>query len=79
VGPHILAGLLGCPVFFVVCLKLRGRHHIFYEHFADKVGWTRATRDEVVKASAQKFAQRLEHHCTHAPLQWFNFYPFWAT
>ncbi len=79
IGPHLLGGLLGCPVILVMCVKLNGRYNIFYESFADPLKWTRSTRDEVIRQSAQAFAQRLEYHCAQAPLQWFNFYPFWRT
>jgi predicted LPLAT superfamily acyltransferase len=24
-----------------------------------------------------RYAQRLEHYCLMAPLQWFNFFDFW--
>jgi hypothetical protein len=26
----------------------------------------------------QEYAARLEHYCLKAPLQWFNFFPFWG-
>ncbi|GAM78139.1 glycosyl transferase [Vibrio ishigakensis] len=25
----------------------------------------------------QRYAQRLEHYCFQAPLQWYNFFNFW--
>ena len=37
----------------------------------------RSERDQVVHDWAQRYAQRLGEHCLDAPLQWFNFYPFW--
>ena len=49
----------------------------FKEHFADVVSWKRSERDQVVHGWAQRYAQRLGEHCLDAPLQWFNFYPFW--
>lgn len=80
VGPFVLAGLLSCPVMFLACLKLDdGRYHFFYERFAEKLSWTRATRNEVVQRSAQRYADRVAHFCTLAPLQWFNFFPFWKS
>jgi len=80
VGPFVLAGLLDCPVMFLACLKLDdGRYHFFYERFAEKLSWTRATRNEVVQRSAQRYADRVAHYCALAPLQWFNFFPFWKS
>jgi predicted LPLAT superfamily acyltransferase len=26
---------------------------------------------------AQQYVERLEHYVRLAPLQWFNYYPFW--
>jgi predicted LPLAT superfamily acyltransferase len=31
----------------------------------------------VLQDAVQAFAGRLQHHCLQAPLQWFNFFPFW--
>jgi predicted LPLAT superfamily acyltransferase len=77
IGPYIIAGLLDCPVHLLFCLRQRGRNHVYFEPFADRIAWTRATRDAVLAQHAQRFASRLEHYLRLAPLQWFNFYPFW--
>ena len=77
IGPYIIAGLLQCPVHLLFCLRKDGRNHVYFESFADRIEWTRATRDGVLAAHAQRFAGRLEHYLRLAPLQWFNFYPFW--
>jgi predicted LPLAT superfamily acyltransferase len=77
IGPYIIAGLLQCPVHLLFCLRQQGRNHVYFESFAERIEWTRATRDAVLAAHAQRFARRLEHYLRVAPLQWFNFYPFW--
>ena len=77
IGPYIIAGLLQCPVHLLFCLRRGGRNHVYFEPFAERIEWTRATRDAVLAAHAQRFAARLEHYVRLAPLQWFNFYPFW--
>jgi predicted LPLAT superfamily acyltransferase len=33
----------------------------------------------VIRGWAQRYADRLGHHCLQAPQQWFNFFPFWNT
>ncbi|MCH7911414.1 MAG: hypothetical protein IIB38_17600 [Candidatus Hydrogenedentes bacterium] len=35
-------------------------------------------RAKAVRERVETFASRLEYYCTQAPLQWFNFYDFWA-
>lgn len=77
IGPYIIAGLLQCPVHLLFCLRRAGRNHVYFEQFAERIEWTRSTRDAVLAAHAQRFAARLEHYLRLAPLQWFNFYPFW--
>lgn len=77
IGPYVLASLLECPVYLLFCLKQAGRHHVFFESFADRVQWKRPERDAVIAGLVQRFATRLEHYLRLAPLQWFNFYPFW--
>jgi predicted LPLAT superfamily acyltransferase len=77
VGPYVLAALLECPVHLLFCLRHRGRNHVYFESFAERIEWRRAQRDAVLAACAQRFAQRLEHYLRLEPLQWFNFYPFW--
>jgi predicted LPLAT superfamily acyltransferase len=77
IGPYIIAGLLQCPVHLLFCLRHGGRNHAYFEPFAERIEWTRSTRDAVLAEAAQRFASRLEHYVRKAPLQWFNFYRFW--
>lgn len=76
-GPWLLAGLLACPLNLLFCLKHQGRYHVTLEPFAERVQWRRGQRDQVIADWAARYAQRLGHYCLQAPLQWFNFYPFW--
>ncbi|MDZ4018790.1 LpxL/LpxP family acyltransferase [Pseudomonas sichuanensis] len=78
-GPWLLAGLLGCPVNLLFCLKLNGRYQITLEPFAAQLQWRRAERDQVIQQWTARYAERLAHYCRQAPLQWFNFYPFWKS
>ena len=78
IGPYVMAALLECPVHFLVCLRIGGRNHAYFEPFAERIAWPqRSARDAVIAQYAQKYASRLEHYVRLAPLQWFNFYPFW--
>ncbi|AIR89070.1 glycosyl transferase [Pseudomonas cremoricolorata] len=76
-GPWLLAGLLGCPLNLLFCTKHHGRYRVTLEAFAERVQWRRSQRDQVIAEWAARYAQRLGHYCEQAPLQWFNFYPFW--
>lgn len=78
-GPWLLAGILQCPVNLFFCLKIEGRYRICLEPFAQRIEWQRHTRQQVLDANAQQFADRLALRCMEAPEQWFNFYPFWNT
>ncbi len=78
IGPYVLASLLACPVYLMFCLRRGSRNHIYVERFADRIAWHRQDRDRVIAEQASRFARRLEHYLALAPLQWFNFYPFWS-
>lgn len=79
-GPFILASLLRCPVYLVFCSRRGARYHADFEHFADCIerGPRRAQRLQALSGWVAAYATRLERQCQLAPLQWFNFYPFWA-
>lgn len=76
-GPWLLAGLLQCRVSLMNCLKIDGRYHVIIEPFAERIQWKRRERDAVIRDWVQRYAERLGQRCLDAPLQWFNFYPFW--
>ncbi|CAB3686208.1 glycosyl transferase [Achromobacter pestifer] len=76
-GPWLLAGLLRCPINVLFCTRHGARYRVAMERLSDGIEWTRATRQERIGHWAQRYADRLGAHCRQAPLQWFNFYPFW--
>lgn len=78
IGPFVLASLLKCPVFLLFSLKLADGYHLSFEYFTGSLHLPRSTRDAALRETAARFAQRLEHYCRMAPLQWFNFFPFWS-
>ena len=77
IGPYVMASVLECPVHLLFCLRRGKQNHVYFEHFSDGISWQRSKRDAVIADYAQKYANRLEHYLRLAPLQWFNFYPFW--
>lgn len=78
-GPYLLASLLRCPVFTFFCYAHQGRYRIDLQPFADAIRIPRAEpqRQEMLNMLARRYAEQLEAHCRAAPLQWFNFYPYW--
>lgn len=76
-GAFILASLLRCPVYLMFCLKQDSVYHIYMESFSDKLDFTRKEREKKLEETVILYAKRLEYYCQLAPLQWFNFFPFW--
>jgi predicted LPLAT superfamily acyltransferase len=78
IGPHVLASLLGCPVWLMFSLRLRDRYLVAFEPFEERLHLPRCERERLLGDVVARYAARLEHYCRLAPLQWFNFYPFWS-
>ncbi|MGH8222877.1 MAG: hypothetical protein ACREQZ_07870 [Woeseiaceae bacterium] len=78
VGPYVLASLLQCPVYLLHCFRLRGEYHLGLEHFAERIEARSGDRQAVYRRHAQAFATALEKQVVREPLQWFNFFDFWA-
>lgn len=77
--PFALGGILEVPV--VLCLGLyRGgnRYDIHFEPLAEAAPCARHERDAAVRALAQAYASRLEHHVRLDPCNWFNWHDFWS-
>jgi len=77
-GPFVLASLLQCPVYFMLCLKEDNNlFKIIFRDFAESVYLGKTERRQQLQLYAQKYAQLLEEYCRQYPLQWFNFFDFW--
>jgi predicted LPLAT superfamily acyltransferase len=78
IAPHLLAGLLGCPLFFMVALREKGGlYRVFAEVLAEQPRLDSGNREAKIRELATAYARRLEHYCDMAPYQWFNFFDFW--
>lgn len=77
-GPYILAALLDCPALTLFCLREGNVHRAYFEAFADRIVLPRKERAEALAAYVGRYAERLEHYCLRQPLQWYNFFDFWA-
>lgn len=78
-GPLRLAALLRCPVVTMSALRTGPRHYrVEVRPFADRIELPRADREGALARYGQRYADWLEGLCRRAPLQWFNFFDFWA-
>lgn len=77
-GPYILASLLRCPVYTIFCVRNSDGYHISIEPFAENIRLSRKNRDEELQGWSQRYADKLADMALNYPLQWFNFYDFWA-
>ncbi len=77
-GPWILAGLLRCPVHLLFCVRIGRRWRLSLEPFADAIILDRKTRRADLAAYAARYAARLQEMARAFPLQWYNFFDFWA-
>jgi len=60
------------------CLKQQGQYHVHLEKFSEQIEFRkRKQRAQILDDAVQSFADRVQHYCLQAPLQWFNFFPFW--
>lgn len=78
-GPYILASVLQCPVYLMFCNRTGHGYEMTFEHFADRIRLSRKQRQQDLDHWVQQYADRLAHYALQFPLQWSNFYPFWAT
>ena len=77
-GPYILAHVLECPVYLFFCLAEDGGYTIHLETFAEHIRLPRRGRDTALQALVDRYAARLADYAARFPLQWYNFYDFWA-
>lgn len=77
-GPYILGALLKAPVYLLFCVRDGGAFRLHFSKFADAIELPRADRIGAIRGYASLFAKALEARIAEAPLQWFNFYPFWT-
>ena len=80
IGPYLLAKALACPVKLMFAYRHASvDNKIIFDviPLSEKVILSQKNRTNDLENYAQQFAIKLEEHCAHAPLQWFNFYHFW--
>jgi len=78
IGPYVLAHVLECPVYLFFCTRGATGYTLHLEPFAERIELPRRGRTEAAAAWAERYAARLGDYATRFPLQWYNFYDFWA-
>lgn len=77
-GPFILASLLECPVYTIWCTRQAPQRYLVrIRPFADRIVLARKNRQRDLQIWIEKYVHELENECLRAPLQWFNFFPYW--
>ncbi|MFZ5439507.1 MAG: hypothetical protein ACOZQL_05845 [Myxococcota bacterium] len=77
-GPLLLASVLACPVFFVCALfEPPRRYRVHCVPLFDRVELPRRERHAALTRHVERYARTLEDFTRAAPLNWFNFFPFW--
>jgi predicted LPLAT superfamily acyltransferase len=65
-------------VYLLFCLREGRQYRLHFELFSDCIQLSRGRRKEDLEVLAKRYANCLENYCLKAPLQWMNFYDFWA-
>lgn len=77
-SPMRLAAAIGCPVVLMAGLRIESRRYVIVvESLAERLVLSRGSSTELRQA-CQRYADWLARLCERAPLQWFNFFDFWA-
>ncbi|QNP49327.1 LpxL/LpxP family acyltransferase [Diaphorobacter aerolatus] len=77
-GPYVIAALLKCPLFLMTCTHAGDGYALRIAELAARVELPRARRDQAIAEYARIYAAAIEDRLAGAPLDWFNFFPFWA-
>lgn len=77
VAPHVLAARSQAPV--LMCFGLhegRNRYRIEFVEFGPSA--PRDSRGKALQPAVDRYAGLLEQYARRYPMNWFNFYPYWA-
>jgi len=77
-GPMILASLLKCPVYSMLCLKEGDKFRLLFEKVSDQITLPRKSRNEALEEEMHNYVRLLEQTCRKYPVQWYNFFDFWV-
>jgi predicted LPLAT superfamily acyltransferase len=77
-GPFRLAAVLGCPVYFALCVRSGdARYTAMLRPISRGERSSRADRSKAVRQLLERYVAQVEQVCERHPYQWFNFFDFW--
>lgn len=81
VGPYLLASLLKCPLWSMICTRAgkesKSRYALYFTKLWEPVTLSRKERGALFGTLAQRYADELEVRIGASPYDWFNFFDFW--
>lgn len=78
-GPFLLAGALGCPVYVAYCMRTGdARYTTVLRPLAAAQRVRRPERELWARELLRRYVARIEGTCRQHPYQWFNFFDFWG-
>lgn len=78
-SPFQLAATMQCPIILMFGLYRGGnRYDLYFERLTERITVAERRRPACLQAWVQRYVHRLEYYVRKAPLNWFNFYDFWA-
>jgi len=78
-SPFLLALLLGCPAYLMLCVRTGDAHYeTTVRRIFDGTRVPRRDREKVAGELAGAWVRALEEACLRHPYQWFNFYDVWV-
>lgn len=78
IGPYVIASLLKCETITLFAVREGDELVIEGRRFADLISLPRKDREGELERCVAKYAKELERKALEVPLEWFNFYDFWA-
>lgn len=77
-GPFLLAAVLGCPVYFALCVRdADARYTAILRQISRGERVPREKREACAQRMLERYVRLLEEVCERYPYQWFNFFDFW--
>lgn len=78
IGPYVLGSVLDCPVYSMFALRQNSDIVVFCHKISDRIQLPRGDRKAAIRKYSGQFVKELETMACLYPLQWFNFFDFWA-
>lgn len=78
IGAYVLAALWRCPLVFMACVRHGEHHRLLLRCLSPRVELPRRERAAALDGLVARYVAMIESLLVEAPLEWFNFFDFWA-